>query len=95
MRRYKPVDLTRARLSSQAYLAVGSTAFLTGYIAQRYELRPAPIYLGVGYAILGVGVEDEALKMSVRILSLFGHRDYAALRQTNGMNERASARHRN
>ena len=60
MRRYKPVDLTKARLSSQAYLAIGSTAFLTGYIAQRYELRPAPICLGVGYAILGVGVEDEA-----------------------------------
>jgi hypothetical protein len=29
------------------YLAVGITAFLTGYIAQRYGLRPAPIYLGV------------------------------------------------
>jgi len=36
------------------YLAVGITAFLTGYIAQRYGLRPAPIYLGVAYAILGV-----------------------------------------
>jgi hypothetical protein len=30
-------------------------------------LRPAPIYLGVGYAILGVVSEDEALKMSVQI----------------------------
>ena len=76
-------------------MAVGSTAFLTDYIAQRYGLRPAPIYLGVGYAVLGVGVEDEALKMSVRILSLFGHRDYGAPRQTIGMNERTSARHRN
>ncbi len=35
------------------YLAVGVTAFLTGYIAQRYGLRPAPIYLGVAYAALG------------------------------------------
>jgi MFS family permease len=35
------------------YLAVGVTAFLTGYIAQRYGLRPAPIYLGVVYAVLG------------------------------------------
>ena len=35
------------------YLAVGVTAFLTGYIASRYGLRPAPIYLGVGYAVLG------------------------------------------
>jgi MFS family permease len=35
------------------YLAVGVTAFLTGFIASRYGLRPAPIYLGIGYAILG------------------------------------------
>jgi MFS family permease len=38
------------------YLAVGITAFLTGYIAQRYGLRPAPIYLGVAYAILGAAL---------------------------------------
>jgi len=35
------------------YLAVGVTAFLTGYLASRYGLRPVPSYLGVGYAILG------------------------------------------
>lgn len=35
------------------YLTVGVTAFLTGYLASRYGLRPVPIYLGVGYAILG------------------------------------------
>jgi MFS family permease len=35
------------------YLAVGVTAFLTGYIAADYGLRPAPFYLGVGYAVLG------------------------------------------
>jgi predicted MFS family arabinose efflux permease len=29
------------------YLAVGITAFLTGYIAELYGLRPVPIYLGV------------------------------------------------
>ena len=38
------------------YLAVGVTAFLTGYIAQRYGLRPAPIYLGVIYAVLGAAL---------------------------------------
>jgi len=32
------------------YLAVGVTAFLTGYLASRYGLRPVPIYLGIGYA---------------------------------------------
>ena len=36
------------------YLSVGVTAFLTGYIAQRYGLRPAPIYLGIAYAVLGL-----------------------------------------
>ena len=35
------------------YLAVGVTAYLTGYIASEFGLRPAPIYLGVAYAILG------------------------------------------
>ena len=35
------------------YLAVGVTAFLTGYLAGQYGLRPVPIYLGVGYAVLG------------------------------------------
>jgi MFS family permease len=36
------------------YLAVGVTAFLSGFIAQRYGLRPAPFYLGIGYAALGL-----------------------------------------
>src|SRR5262249_42904384 len=34
------------------YLMVGLTAFLTGYIGAQYGLRPAPIYLGVAYAVL-------------------------------------------
>jgi MFS family permease len=38
------------------YLAVGVTAYLTGYIASDYGLRPAPIYLGVAYAILGAAL---------------------------------------
>ncbi|MEK9279334.1 MULTISPECIES: MFS transporter [unclassified Bradyrhizobium] len=38
------------------YLAVGVTAYLTGYIASEYGLRPAPIYLGVAYAILGLAL---------------------------------------
>ncbi|MBU3993019.1 MAG: MFS transporter [Alphaproteobacteria bacterium] len=36
------------------YLSVGVTAFLTGYLASRYGLRPVPIYLGIGYAALGL-----------------------------------------
>lgn len=36
------------------YLSVGVTAFLAGFIAQRYGLRPQPFYLGIGYAVLGL-----------------------------------------
>src|SRR5713226_10690003 len=36
------------------YLSVGITAFLTGYIAQHYGLRPEPFYLGIGYAVFGL-----------------------------------------
>jgi MFS family permease len=38
------------------YLSVGITAFLTGYIAERHGLRPAPFYLGMLYAVLGLGL---------------------------------------
>jgi MFS family permease len=36
------------------YLAVGITAFLTGYIAENYGLRPQPFYFGIGYVVLGL-----------------------------------------
>jgi MFS family permease len=36
------------------YLAVGATAWATGYLASAYGLRPEPFYLGVGYAVLGL-----------------------------------------
>src|SRR5215472_2245639 len=36
------------------YLAVGVTAFVTGYIAERYGLRPAPFFIGMAYAAFGL-----------------------------------------
>jgi MFS family permease len=36
------------------YLAVGVTAFATGYIAERYGLRPAPFFIGIAYAVFGL-----------------------------------------
>ena len=36
------------------YLTVGITAFLTGYLAAQFGLRPVPFYLGIGYAVLGL-----------------------------------------
>jgi MFS family permease len=38
------------------YGAVAATALATGYLAARYGLRPAPFYLGIAYAALGLGV---------------------------------------
>jgi MFS family permease len=38
------------------YFSVGLTAFITGYLASRYGLRPVPIYVGVVYAVLGTAL---------------------------------------
>ena len=48
------------------YLAVAAAAFMTGVIAEEYGLRPAPFYLGIGFAAAGLGlsvllVRDTAL----------------------------------
>ncbi len=39
---------------SAGYLAVGLVAFLTGWVASLYELRPYPFYMGIGFALLGL-----------------------------------------
>lgn len=36
------------------YLAVGLTAFLTGYLASRYGVPPVPFYLGIAVSVLGL-----------------------------------------
>ncbi|MGX5819281.1 MFS transporter [Chitinophaga lutea] len=36
------------------YGAVGLTALLTGYLASRYGLRPAPFYIGIVYTVAGL-----------------------------------------
>lgn len=38
------------------YFALGLTALATGYLAARYGLRPAPIYLGAVYAVAGLAL---------------------------------------
>ncbi len=38
------------------YLAVAFTALATGFLAARYGLRPAPFFLGLAYAGIGLGV---------------------------------------
>ena len=41
---------------SAGYVAVAATALLTGYLAANHGLRPAPFYLGVAFAALGLGL---------------------------------------
>ena len=36
------------------YIAVGFTAWITGYVASVYALRPQPFYLGIGVVIAGL-----------------------------------------
>lgn len=36
------------------YIAVAASAWLTGYVASRYGLRPQPFYLGVAFAAVGL-----------------------------------------
>jgi MFS family permease len=38
------------------YVAVAATALATGYLADHYGLRPAPFFLGLAYAGLGLGI---------------------------------------
>ena len=44
------------------YCAVAATALATGYLAARYGLRPAPFYLGVAFAALGLGLSTLAVR---------------------------------
>lgn len=45
------------------YLAVGITAFLTGYIAANsHALRPDPFYLGIAYAVFGLALSIFAVR---------------------------------
>lgn len=39
---------------SAGYIAVGLVAFLTGWIASEFGLRPYPFYLGIAFALIGL-----------------------------------------
>jgi MFS family permease len=39
---------------SSGYLAVGGVAFLTGWIASEYGIRPYPFYMGIGFVFIGL-----------------------------------------
>lgn len=41
---------------SAGYMALAAVAFVTGWIASEYGLRPYPFYLGIGLAIVGLSM---------------------------------------
>lgn len=55
---------------SAGYLAVGIVAFLTGWIAAEYGLRPYPFYLGVGFALFGLFASYFLVKDTVHHVDL-------------------------
>jgi MFS family permease len=73
------------------YLALGLTAWITGYIASMYALRPQPFYLGIGAAVAG---------LALSVFFVEDTREYAALEarlesgsgETHSEGQTASAR---
>ncbi|MEW5992256.1 MAG: MFS transporter [Chloroflexota bacterium] len=54
------------------YGALALTAFATGLLAERYGLRPAPFFLGLAYAALGLGLS------TLFVRETRGHADHEA-----------------
>ena len=59
------------------YFAVGATAWITGYIAGHYALRPQPFYLGIGVSLVGlllaiVAVRETHAHVAVEASSIGG-----------------------
>ena len=65
------------------YAAVAVTALATGYIAAAHGLRPAPFYLGIAFAALGLGLSTLFVRET---------REYARLEAKNHV-ARADGRH--
>ena len=59
---------------ASGYGAVAITALATGYLAAKYGLRPAPFYLGIAYAALGLSLSTLAVRET---------REYARLEAAN------------
>ncbi len=71
------------------YGAVAVTALATGYIAQQHGLRPAPFFLGVAYAGLGLGLS------TLFVRETRGHAQHEAANHTaahDGLREGLSTR---
>jgi len=65
------------------YLAVALSALATGHLAAAYGLRPQPFYLGVGFALVGLGLS------AILVRETQGHARYEA--RNHGPQEAATS----
>ncbi len=75
------------------YAAVAVTALATGYLAQTHGLRPAPFFLGIAFAALGLGLstlvvketrEHARLEAASHVARADGRHDHLHAELTNG-----------
>lgn len=86
------IDLAKARQrglaaglnESSGYLAVSGSAILTGYLAARFGLRPAPFLPGIFFALTGLLVSLFLIKETL----------YANQRHLNGWQEKAAEKNK-
>jgi MFS family permease len=77
------------------YLAVGFTAWITGYIASVYALRPQPFYLGIGVAIVGLLLSALLAKESIHHATLEAKLHHSApVQGAEGSNDTTASQHR-
>jgi MFS family permease len=62
------------------YLAVAASAFGTGWIASRYGLRPAPFYLGIAFAAIGLSLST----LFIRDTAAYAHLESSGIANAIG-----------
>jgi len=75
------------------YVAVGFTAWITGYIASVYGLRPQPFYLGIGVAFAGLLLSWFFAKETLQYAKLEAKLHHAPVASATGRHDSASPRH--
>lgn len=60
---------------SAGYLAVGITAFITGFVASNYGLRPYPFLIGVGFSFSGLLLSWIFVKDTSHLVNAESHSD--------------------
>jgi len=75
------------------YVAVGFTAWITGYIASVYGLRPQPFYLGIGVAFAGLLLSWFFAKETLQYATLEAKLHHAPVASATGRHDSASPRH--